>query len=303
MEIGSNMLGNLSEFAGGISKGVLVVRKVGKITPKGVAGDKQSKNGSQNRRNRISEKATTDIFNLAKSQLSKTSDGAVIGRSGGGKMDRDTVAETLGNAYTAMEVQYNPRSLSFNTMNGDKYFFNRPGMGSEGANILAKWQIPSQTTLSITLILEEINPANVFMWESEQLTGGFSTAGSAVNSVSSIKNKWNGEKGTLRKKAEALLALLLSPATRDVFFIYSGTLFHGNLTKVKVDYKMFDKEGEPVLAEVLINIAQSDKFVQDTERWEKLFSDYFDSAEEPDAADAAEPGVDDILDDIGPLIP
>ena len=56
MEIGSNMLGNLSEFAGGISKGVLVVRKVGKITPKGVAGDKQRKNGSQNRRNRISEK-------------------------------------------------------------------------------------------------------------------------------------------------------------------------------------------------------------------------------------------------------
>ncbi len=264
MDIGQNILGNLSEFAGGIAKGVLVVRKVENLFPK----DEKSETKAVG-----TDVKLKDMYKHAKNRL-KMSGG--LARTGGKGFDRDFMAGEFGAGYTAMEVQYNPSSLAFMTMNGDKYVFNRPGMGAEGGNYNAKLSIPAQTTLTVTLIMEEINPANAFMWESEQLTGGFSSIGSAVNSVSSIKDKWQDNKVSLRKKGEAFLALLISPLTREVTFAFGGTVFHGNLTKVDVTYKMFDKQGEPVLMEILLKIAQSNNNEYDQKYWADAFSDYFD---------------------------
>lgn len=188
----------------------------------------------------------------------------------------DELADLMQGKYIPIQVQYNPSTLQYHSDLGGRRRINAvEGVGAGGDGMSIKF-IPQNTELSCTLIFEKINVNDAFIQASEgwnaSLGNVTSTIGSAVNKITGGSD---AEPYSVRKEVEGFLSLLSTTYTRDVIFFYGKICFHGELTVAAANYKMFNKRGDPILAEVSIRIRQSNDNPYDQERWRTSFDALF----------------------------
>lgn len=155
--------------------------------------------------------------------------------------------QLAGKAYCAMQVQYNPASITINSTAGS---IPETNMGDAGTNDDTQIIKPPKTTMEVSLIFDAVNDKDAFQWEKYRLSVGDLAAGvtAAVQNASY----------RVDKQVNALLALTVHGAVRHVVFHWSNFTFAGELTGVTANYTMFNPDGRPVRADVKLTIKEND---------------------------------------------
>ena len=134
-------------------------------------------------------------------------------------------------------------------------------------------------------MFQDLNVSDAFLYEglSPSISGIYETATSILNNT--MKDaKWGGMVGggySVQVPVEGLLSLLHFKRTKQVIFVWSDMFFHGELTTVSAQYRMFNKLGHPVLATVDMSIDEPDdtaRYASDTQSWRKAFDTLFGNA-------------------------
>jgi len=273
----SDIVGSLgiSDATGNVAKALFCVRS---ISDDAHGTGFQTEAGSVetvtiNQFNKASENAQKALLKAAKSKLK---DGKKAYSSATSLSLSDIKSTMSDNGYLALEVQYNPATLSFSSESGGtRRYYGRPGMGAGGDNQMITRTIPKRTILRFKLIMERINVNNAFINSSE--TVGNASIGNVISTATSAADRVMGNKETysVREYLEGFMGLLATCYTRDVIFFWGQTCFHGELTDVQTHYKMFNRDGEPILGEIDITLTQHDSNAYDNSRWEDAFNNLF----------------------------
>lgn len=186
-----------------------------------------------------------------------------------------------GSDFFTYEVQYNPATITIRTMSGS-HRQKKPGIGGE--THYEDVPLNTFTELSVTLIFEAINNSDAFVsaTDSISITGGaFSAGNSMYNKVANAiddaspdgneDKKLGKEMYSVRRNVQGFLALMTRTGWRNLTFFYGRMSFHGMITSVTPKYKMFNKSGEPILAEVELCIRQGLDSEFDNKIWEDSF--------------------------------
>ena len=188
-----------------------------------------------------------------------------------------------GNPYSVMQVQYNPSSIQYRSISGA--IRSVSNAGDSGMTEAKIFDGTKQTTLSVQLVFQDLNVSDAFLYEglSPSISGIYETATSILNNT--MKDaKWGGMVGggySVQVPVEGLLSLLHFKRTKQVIFVWSDMFFHGELTTVSAQYRMFNKLGHPVLATVDMSIDEPDdtaRYASDTQSWRKAFDTLFGNA-------------------------
>lgn len=206
------------------------------------------------------------------------------------------VLSGAGNAYIPIQVQYNPSTLQYHSdLGGRRRISQVEGVGAGGDGQSIK-DIPKNTELSCTLVFEKINVNDAFIQASEGWNASIGNVTSTVgDAVKKLTGGSNSEPYSVRKEVEGFLSILSTMYTRDVIFFYGKICFHGEITFANATYKMFNKKGDPIYAEVAIRIRQNNLNHYDRGRWKDSFDAIFNG--EGDMANPA--GVSDTFSEIG----
>ncbi len=195
----------------------------------------------------------------------------------------EALSNLEGNPYSVMRVQYNPSTIQYRSLSGA--IRSVSNAGDSGMTEAKIFDGTKQTTFSVQLVFQDLNVSDAFLYEglSPSVAGAYETATSILNNSMS-KSKWGGMVGggySVQVPVEGLLSLLHFKRTKQVIFVWSDMFFHGELTTVSAQYKMFNKLGHPVLATVDISIDEPDdtaRYASDTESWRKAFDALFGNA-------------------------
>ncbi|MBQ3789309.1 MAG: hypothetical protein II800_00085 [Lachnospiraceae bacterium] len=195
--------------------------------------------------------------------------------------------------FRAMKVQYNPSSLRFRTSAGS--FNQRQGLGDESIQQQITIERAPETVLQVQLLFDQTNVYDAFISSNLDLGVGNAVAGAA---------DLLGGDYSVREPVEALVSLLLYKETKQVVFYWSSMYFHGELSMVDVNYTMFNKKGNPIRAQVNLEILQSDsalEYLSDREYWDSAFNEAFGEAGFSVDTDASEDIVNVISEKFGNL--
>lgn len=175
--------------------------------------------------------------------------------------------------FFTYEVQYNPSTINIRSMSGAR---KQKKFGVQGETGYDKFDMPTFTDFSFTIIFEAINNSDAFLFPSEfnlLSSDNISTISNAANKIAggldtdgSFENPYS-----VRRNVQGFVALMTRTGWRDVTFFYGQNCFHGKLISVSPRYKMFNKSGEPIYAEVDITIRQSTDSEVDNKIWEDSF--------------------------------
>lgn len=156
-----------------------------------------------------------------------------------------SLRQSVGSGYCMMQVQYNPKSISF-TKSGS--VVKDGGIGDAGTNDNVQIMGESTTTMRVTLLFDAVNITDAFGLESFNLS-----ADSLLSEAIAFKKS---DTYDVSKQVNALLALTIHGAVRYVVFQWSNLTFAGELTSVTANYTMFNASGSPICAEVTLSISQ-----------------------------------------------
>lgn len=283
-DLGDDFGGKLKDATGNVTKAYLCVRdtagkKIDMIDPSNFSKD--SAEVQQAILKKAAEKMTRSSIPTKGVDITATAESLLKGNEAGTSSSNrglsiDELANLMSGKYIPIQVQYNPSTLQYHSDLGGRRRINAvEGVGAGGDGMSIK-TIPQNTELSCTLVFEKINVNDAFIQASEgwnaSLGNVTSTIGSAVNK---IKGGSSEEPYSVRKEVEGFLALLSTTYTRDVIFFYGKICFHGELTVASANYKMFNKRGDPILAEVSIRIRQNNENLYDQNRWRTSFDALF----------------------------
>jgi len=255
------------------SKAILYVKMLGwDIDPKGKG---KAVDGASSKANEDIEalRALTKERDKSSSKLAKMAGGVIkqsdiVADATKAKMTSAQInAAMLAKGFIPVQVQYNPSSITMNSVGGKIKNFQT--MGNENLNSMTSTDKQTSTYLSVDLIYEDINVADAFGTSSMNMN--VSDAKDTV--LSTIKNVANGGY-SIKKPVEGLLSLMMEKETRQVIFVWNNMFFHGVMTSVSVDFTMFNKRGMPIKAKVSIQIQQSNtnqSFSSDKQYWDSAF--------------------------------
>lgn len=105
-------------------------------------------------------------------------------------------------------------------------------------------------TLTVTLIFNQVNVEDSFLWEKFRLDPNALIAGT----IKGIGNGVTGREYTVQTEVEGFLAALRNRNRREIIFSWGDTEYRGILSSVNSTYKMFSVSGKPVHAEVTLVI-------------------------------------------------
>lgn len=135
--------------------------------------------------------------------------------------------------YIPIKVQYNPSKVQFRGVR------NGREIGHDGT--YTDYDRPAETTLSMELIFDSMNPATSFMLDKTL--------------VDNVKGLFK-DSTSVRSIVELLVAATVFNSTRWVCFAWGDMSFWGELVSVDAAYTMFNTQGEPVRAKVNLTIRQ-----------------------------------------------
>jgi hypothetical protein len=234
-------------LTGNISKAILCIRKVEKVTPV-KKGDK--KEGADDLS--PAEKKTIEDLSGKNGLNAKLMQRAQKTLDNGKTASYDDIKTDAGSKnFLAIEVQYNPTSLRLDTTAGRQMSYS----GGAGSTQVQQYTPPASTTLSCELLFDDCNTMDAFMLAENPLTGA--TPSNLIKTGTSIAT--NMKDGySVQRQMEGLLSLLTVPEARHVIFYWGAMCFRGEMTEVSTKYTMFNKKGYPIRGTVGIQIRQGD---------------------------------------------
>ena len=194
---------------------------------------------------------------------------------------KDIKSEAESNNYIALEVQYNPTSIRFDTSAGRQMNY-----GGEVGNVeLKQFRAPASTTLTVELLFDDVDTADAFGLEDSPLAGI-----SMANTLRSIANT-SGKEHSVQHQMEGLLSLLTIPAARQVIFFWGNMSFRGEVCEVNETYTMFNSKGYPIRGKVMLQIRQASgmsmldsdadaMYEYDETYWTKAFDETFKESDD-----------------------
>lgn len=292
-----NNIGNAIDSGGNICRAVLCVRdpKTFKVDTD-AASEKLHKEIMQAAKDRLQDNGSSSFSNIGYPEISRMA---------------------KNNGYLALGVKYNPETIHFESDAGGKSKEARQGVGGVGDTLMYQTMTRTQISMSCTLVFEEINIYDAFInnFESVSLNPGALTSLGASTAKKFLNAKKKEELGdmmnpydepySIRRYLEGFMSLLLHECTRDVIFYWGKSCFHGILTSVTSNYKMFNKVGAPILGEINIRITQynsqgkSDKSASDVQ-WEEAYKKVF-GEDGWDASTSTSAGADKLFDNLGKI--
>ena len=182
--------------------------------------------------------------------------------------------------FSILEVQYNPKTLSFSAASGKQVDTESSGMGAGATTNLRQNKVSTNVVLNCDLIFDDVSINDAFTEQTytDNPVNGLAQKAANEMSKSLLPGK---EAGTLdsyhsvQKYLDGLLALLVSPFSSQVMFYWSGMCFRGQLVNVNGSYTMFNPAGEPVRAVVSIRIRQRINIPGSDKQWDKAFAKVF----------------------------
>lgn len=184
------------------------------------------------------------------------------------------------NHFSILEVQYNPKSLSFSSASGKQVDTEASGMGAGATTNLRQNKVVTNVVMSCDLIFDDVSINDAFTEQTytDNPVNGLAQKAANEMSKSLLPGK---ESGTLekyhsvQKYLDGLLSLLVSPFSSQVMFYWSGMCFRGQLVNVNGSYTMFNPAGEPVRATVNIRIRQRATIPDSNKQWDSAFEKVF----------------------------
>lgn len=171
-------------------------------------------------------------------------------------------------------VQYNPSSIQISTSAGS---FKQTSFGGEGVGKFSQYNVPPQTQLSALLIFDDMVPDDAFMYSKFTNAAPTKLVQDLANQTAVMKA---GYGHTVQPYVEGLLSLISSAQKRIVRFCWAEMAFFGELTSVDAKYTMFNPNGNPVRAEVQIEIQQYGMYTKESQSYyEEAFDAIFGSEE------------------------
>lgn len=258
----------LKEGIGMIAKGFLLIRSKTAIMTVDDEGNKVYQ--SEAELDLVSRQAQKSIMKKAADKLKNKNKAGL------------KAEDYSGSDYFPLEVQYNPSSIKLSTYSG-KMVGGRPDMGAAGAALTREITVQTSTKLDMTLIFEDINLDDAFIVTQDNPfnyatpSGAKSLGASMIKKISSDRDDSLNREGpySVRPIVDGLISLMAVKPLRDVFFFYGGTCFHGYLIGVNPTYKMFNKNGDPIYAEVHITIEQDTSREEDNDIWYNAYKNKF----------------------------
>lgn len=174
-----------------------------------------------------------------------------------------------GSGYLALEVQYNPSSISMSTQAGKQVQYSGGSLGQGGANQITQIVQPVSTTMSFQLVFDDMNPQDAFVLENMA-----PTAGNLVSGTADVARKVRGAY-SVQAQMDGLMSLLTQPVTRKVIFYWAKMCFQGELVSVSSRYTMFNKDGNPIRGMVDLTIRQGEESGFDVAYWDEAFTRTF----------------------------
>lgn len=176
--------------------------------------------------------------------------------------------------YLPLEVQFNPATLSLETMAGKEVDYGGGDLGTKSANQIIQIHHPASTILNFDIIFDAVTPQDAFMNSSFE-----PGVKNAVSMASSAVKKAGNKDYTVQPQVDGLISLLTRDETRKIIFLWGKMFFPGELVGVNSKYTMFNKSGRPIRAEVQISIRQSEKKqMNNDEYWQQAFTKMFGKA-------------------------
>lgn len=187
---------------------------------------------------------------------------------------RNATAETIDTLgiYNKVEVQYNPKTLSFSGIGGRIRGYT-DALGGVAEN--GTYQVDNRvsTTLSCELVFTNVNISDAFMTEDVSNMNINAAAGMGANVV----KRMLGRSPSVQPMVDGFLAVLTNNYTRQIIFAWGSTVFRGELIRVDCNYKMFNKRGDPIIATVNITVrqGQADNQNMSEKAWRKAVEKTF----------------------------
>ena len=247
----------VSSLTGNLPKAILCVRDLSQAQG-GEKGDAAKKASDLQKR---LLKSTEDALN-----------GLLEDNRGGSQTFRSLTGKNgamAGSGYLALEVQYNPSSISMSTQAGKQVQYSGGSLGQGGANQITQIVQPVSTTMSFQLVFDDMNPQDAFVLENRA-----PTAGNLVSGTADVARKVRGAY-SVQAQMDGLMSLLTQPVTRKVIFYWAKMCFQGELVSVSSRYTMFNKDGNPIRGMVDLTIRQGEESGFDVAYWDEAFTRTF----------------------------
>lgn len=257
--VASNLVNSIT---GNVSKGYLMIKKGDTVVPEpgpSREGASASKNKFMQAMDKVSD-AGTKAVSKANAALQKSS-----------LLQLDSnVLDAAGDDYNIIQVQYNPQTITMNTIRGN--ILNKSA-GGFGENQYQQLNVPARTTLSVDLIFDQTNIFDAFNFENVITIAGMK------DFAKQASTSQMGDEYTVRPIVEAFIGAMASNETRYVIFVWNKMAFNGELTGVQAEYTMFNRKSEPIRARVGLQIFQENRENKVVERtsayWKKAYNDLF----------------------------
>ncbi len=247
----------VSSLTGNLPKAILCVRDLSQAQG-GEKGDAAKKASDLQKR---LLKSTEDALN-----------GLMEDNRGGSQTFRSLTGKNgamAGSGYLALEVQYNPSSISMSTQAGKQVQYSGGSLGQGGANQITQIVQPVSATMSFQLVFDDMNPQDAFVLENMA-----PTAGNLVSGTADVARKVRGAY-SVQAQMDGLMSLLTQPVTRKVIFYWAKMCFQGELVSVSSRYTMFNKDGNPIRGMVDLTIRQGEESGFDVAYWDEAFTRTF----------------------------
>ena len=247
----------VSSLTGNLPKAILCVRDLSQAQG-GEKGDAAKKASDLQKR---LLKSTEDALN-----------GLLEDNRGGSQTFRSLTGKNgamAGSGYLALEVQYNPSSISMSTQAGKQVQYSGGSLGQGGANQITQIVQPVSTTMSFQLVFDDMNPQDAFVLENMA-----PTAGNLVSGTADVARKVRGAY-SVQAQMDGLMSLLTQPVTRKVILYWAKMCFQGELVSVSSRYTMFNKDGNPIRGMVDLTIRQGEESGFDVAYWDEAFTRTF----------------------------
>ncbi len=247
----------VSSLTGNLPKAILCVRDLSQAQG-GEKGDAAKKASDLQKR---LLKSTEDALN-----------GLLEDNRGGSQTFRSLTGKNgamAGSGYLALEVQYNPSSISMSTQAGKQVQYSGGSLGQGSANQITQIVQPVSTTMSFQLVFDDMNPQDAFVLENMA-----PTAGNLVSGTADVARKVRGAY-SVQAQMDGLMSLLTQPVTRKVIFYWAKMCFQGELVSVSSRYTMFNKDGNPIRGMVDLTIRQGEESGFDVAYWDEAFTRTF----------------------------
>ena len=162
------------------------------------------------------------------------------------------------------EVQFNPSTLKIDAYGGGRQKVSNHA----GNNLTVSYQnVDPYINVSFTMVFDDTNNADAFAVDKFSLS-----ASNLAKNAATVANTVMGNEYTVRPQVEGFLAAIRNEAYRMVIFQWGNMRYTGMINNINAQYKMFNAVGNPIRAEVYVNILVTNtKTVEHVNYWRNRY--------------------------------